>query len=68
MTVEANTPFGTLAPILKTLAIFFLAIDPIASARSVLDGFLNGGSHCSLLRHTRVFCMEEDVLLRGLLG
>jgi hypothetical protein len=39
MTVEANAPFAAFAPILETLAIFFLAIDSIASARRVLNWF-----------------------------
>jgi hypothetical protein len=39
MTVNANAPFCALSPILETLAIFFLAIDSIASARRMLNGF-----------------------------
>jgi hypothetical protein len=68
MTVQANTPFGALAPVLKALAIFFLAIDSIASARRVLDRFGDDDSGRSLLRHAGVFRVQKKVLLKDLLG
>ena len=68
MAVDANTLFGALSPILEALAIFFLAIDTIASTWWELDRFEHEKSSCCLLRYAGVFLFGKEIFLRSFLG
>lgn len=68
MTVDANTLFGALPSVLETLAIFFLAIDPIASTWWELNRFGHQRNSCCLLRYTGVFNLSEEIFLWNFLG